>query len=325
MRYVIGLEGGGTKVISALADEEGRILGTGRGGPVSSLDNSLEEIEASVKTALAGILTGRDGLRPHIAAVVTATLGDRRAVAGAVRSYLGDVPVHPRAEIDICFKAALMDEPGLALLGGTGSWAHARDRAGRTGHCGGWGPLLGDEGSGYYIAWHALKAICRSEDGMLPPTALTRRILDHLGIGDMSRLVLKAYDGSMPRPVIGSLCPLVFQAASEGDEVAVLTLEKAGREYGRSACGVIRKMGWESERFPVSGIGGVFRGDAPLGIVRRTAMAHIHRIAPEAFWSFARLEPVGGAALEALRVIGVSLEKHVIHNLEAGNNSSRED
>src|SRR5581483_5378036 len=109
---------------------------------------------------------------------------------------------------------------GVALVAGTGSMAFARAPDGRTARAGGWGYLLGDEGSGYALALAALRAVVRDADGRGPATRLTSRLLAHFGAVLAQDLVRLVYGGGVDRAALAAVAPYVLEAAAAGDEVA---------------------------------------------------------------------------------------------------------
>ena len=103
---------------------------------------------------------------------------------------------------------------GIALICGTGSLAFGCNGRGQTGRSGGWGHLLGDEGSGYRIGQAALSAIISWHDGRGPATALTTTVLDQLQLSKPHQLIDVVYGSDNPKSLIASLSPLVFAAVS---------------------------------------------------------------------------------------------------------------
>lgn len=104
---------------------------------------------------------------------------------------------------------------GIALICGTGSLAFGCNRNGQTGRSGGWGHLLGDEGSGYRMGQAALSAITRWHDGRGPATALTTSVLQQLQLSEPNQLIAAVYGSDNPKSLIAGLSPLVFAAASQ--------------------------------------------------------------------------------------------------------------
>ena len=147
-------------------------------------------------------------------------------------------------------------------MAGTGSIAYGRRADGCTARAGGWGYLLGDEGSGYRIALEALQRVARAEDGRGMPTMLTRRLLTHLGLAAASELVPLVYGGRLDRAALAALAPLVLEEAEQGDPVAEAIVRGAAGELADLAGAVVRRLGWENVHVPLVLAGGVLVANA---------------------------------------------------------------
>jgi N-acetylglucosamine kinase-like BadF-type ATPase len=176
-------------------------------------------------------------------------------------------------------EGALDGKPGVVVIAGTGSIAIGVNADGQQARSGGFGPTLSDEGSGYYIAQRALKAVVSSFDGRSPGTTLAERICRRLGVADPSDLPGVIYNSDSEPVDIAPLAELVDEAAREGDEVARQILRAAGRELGRLATSVIDKLELNSSSFRVACVGSVFRsGELVLEPLREA----VSRVAPHA-------------------------------------------
>jgi N-acetylglucosamine kinase-like BadF-type ATPase len=130
----------------------------------------------------------------------------------------------------------------VAVISGTGSLAYGENAAGRSVRAGGWGYLLGDEGSGYAIGLAALRAVARAADGRGHATALTEAVLAHWSLPCPQALIRHVYGGGMEREDIAALAPLVMRTAKDGEAVARAILEDAGRELALAAQAVIERL-----------------------------------------------------------------------------------
>jgi N-acetylglucosamine kinase-like BadF-type ATPase len=176
-------------------------------------------------------------------------------------------------------EGALDGKAGVVVIAGTGSIAIGVNPDGETARSGGFGPTLSDEGSGYYIAQRALKAVVSSFDGRSPQTTLAERICKRLGVAGPSDLPGVIYNSDSEHVDIAPLAELVDEAAREGDEVARQILTAAGRELGRLAASVIDKLGLHASAFRVACVGSVFRsGEFVLEPLREA----VSRVAPHA-------------------------------------------
>ncbi|HUR54577.1 MAG TPA: N-acetylmuramic acid 6-phosphate etherase, partial [Gemmataceae bacterium] len=218
---VIGIDGGGTGTIAILAARTHngwRRLGRGEGGPSNRQTVGTEAALASLDAAVdAAFRDAGKTRRPVRAACLGLAGAGREADQAVVREWAARVAL--AADVRVIEDAALLlatespDGWGVAVVAGTGSMAYARGSAGRTARAGGWGHLLGDEGSGYAIAIAGLRAAARSADGRAPATPLTDRLLAALGLTRPEELVAAVYRGG-DRAGLAALAPVVLEAAA---------------------------------------------------------------------------------------------------------------
>ena len=146
----------------------------------------------------------------------------------------------------------------MIAISGTGSIVLGRDASGREARAGGWGPILGDEGSGYHIGLGALRAVLGTRDGTGAATALSRSLLGAVNLTDWGELIPTVQTGAISRQEIAALCPVVFAAAKEGDLVAGEIVERAGAALGSQVAAVIRALGMGGS-ISLTCVGGVCR------------------------------------------------------------------
>ena len=133
--------------------------------------------------------------------------------------------VHVGTDVQAAFHDAFGEGPGILLMAGTGSIAWGRAEDGRVARVGGWGWLLGDEGSGYAMGLEAMRRVARSADRRAPATQLTMRLLARLGLGSPEELI--AWCGTASPGAVAALVPDIHAAAVDGDAVAAELLEQA--------------------------------------------------------------------------------------------------
>ena len=153
--------------------------------------------------------------------------------------------------------AASPDGIGIALIAGTGSLALGQNANGDRARCGGWGSLLGDEGSGYQISLAALRAAVRAEDGRGPSTQLLERLLDHHGIASASELIPILHADPNNRIMIASLAPLVFDVAASGDPVATQIIDQASTDLAEMAKTLADRLDMSTQPCSLAGTGSV--------------------------------------------------------------------
>jgi N-acetylglucosamine kinase-like BadF-type ATPase len=204
---------------------------------------------------------------------------------------------------------ASVAQPGVVVIAGTGVVAYGCLDSGEEARSSGWGYLIGDEGSGYWIGIEAIRAACKASDGRGNPTALLKRVLEYLKVHDLATLRRKIYAQEIPRSIIATLAAVTADAAGNGDAVAVQLLQQAGQELAHAALAVIARLGQLEVGQQIYYTGGVFRAGAPvLDTFREVVAAR----SPQSSIHAATFSPVVGALLLALRAAGINLTRPII-------------
>ncbi|OPG96832.1 hypothetical protein B2I21_17350 [Chryseobacterium mucoviscidosis] len=243
MRVYVGVDGGGTNTDAAIISESGEILARLSGGPtnphsvppeqaLSELQRVLEQLfnlVSDLSTNCEGICLGMSGID---------TIQERQLIADAVNNYMKNsnrhksdaCPVWVVSEGEIALMASLGHTHGVLCISGTGSIVYGFTLEGERYRAGGWGHLLGDEGSGYRIGQRALQVIMQSYDGVLPPTGLTPLLIKKLNLQDISELKARVYQSDWGKTETASIARLAIEAAESGDEAArALIIDEAGQ------------------------------------------------------------------------------------------------
>jgi len=302
---VVGMDAGGTKTRVCILDENCRLVGQGVGGPANPNFAPPEVVMASIRQAAESARASAGPAGRRVALVAVGGPTSATYYEPILREVFGNPDLLAAGEGPITLAAGSRSEFGGVIVAGTGSMAWGRNRRGEAILVGGWGALLGDEGSAYDIAIAALRAACRCADGRGTPTTLLPRYLSHLGFREMREIIRPIYHGELDRRAIAATCPLVFEAARAGDRVAQTILRRAGRELALGAVTCARALSMLDDEFDVVASGGVFRGgDFVLPAARR----HLARYCPGARLVLPTYEPAIGAALVALRKLGRQLD-----------------
>ncbi|TEU13103.1 ATPase [Candidatus Bathyarchaeota archaeon] len=313
--FVLGVDGGGSGTRCVIADLSGKILARGRGGPSNPLtagaDPAAEGILDAVKEA-----SMRCGVEAFEVSIMGIAGTERPSGIEALEKRLtgfdfGRLRIVSDAKVALAGATGL--RPGVVVISGTGSIAFGLNEEGETTRAGGWGWRLGDEGSGYDIGHKALIASLKDFDGRGPPTSLTEKVKTALGLGDLSELVDRVYNGDMGSREVAALVHLVREAAGEGDEVATGIMEEAGEELGIAASAVIRRLGLRG-RFPVALNYGIVNC---RGALRASLERTVKQGSPECEFIELRFPPQVGAALLALQELGVEVEEKLLGRVEA--------
>ena len=297
--HVLGIDAGGSKTIALLADEEGRIVGEGRAGAANLQTEGELEVEKILHTVIERATDGRP-LSP--AAVCLGMAGvDRQDDALIIRDVMRRLGFRTNALIVndalIALVAGAGSSPGVVVISGTGAIAYGVSHHGVAARAGGWGPTLGDEGSGYWIGRRALAAVMRDVDGRGPQTDLTRLVLRHLSLERPEELVAEVYHQPQARRTIASLGTVVDGAREDGDPVAIDIMANAADELALAAASVISRLDMRGEQFPILLAGGMLRESVWLSAELRRRMAEV---APRASVGPLTHEPAIGAVRLAI-------------------------
>ncbi len=229
-RWLLGIDAGGTRTRSLLLDlESGRTL-CGEAGAANWTSLGSAACVASVRAALAH--AGADGL--PIAAVAAGFAGyypprhadEARQALGAAFGPETVLDVVP--DVVVAWAGALAGEPGIVVIAGTGSIAYGRDVEGNEARAGGWGPLLGDPGSGYDVGRQALVVVAEEIDGGRK-TALTGELMAaYPTLGDSPREWLRGVLAAGWKPSdVAALAPAVAQAAEHDSRARAIVVRAA--------------------------------------------------------------------------------------------------
>src|SRR5258705_13751437 len=158
--HVLGIDAGGTKTVCLLADEQGTIVSEGRGGG-ANLQSSGELAVEKVLHEVMEIAIGDRAITPSAICLGIAGV-DRENDERTVRAIMRRIGYKSRVLVVndalIALVAGAEDSPGIVVIAGTGSIVYGRNAAGEAARAGGWGHMIGDEGSGYWIGREALAA-----------------------------------------------------------------------------------------------------------------------------------------------------------------------
>ena len=310
-RLLVGVDGGQTATKALVARRDGTVLAAGRGEAsdhfhiAGGREKNRLAIHGAIESALAAA-----GAKPE--QVASVGLGLTGAPAGGeqtpavhdiVREILRPDRITVAADYVTNLAGASGGEPGVVVVAGGGSIAYGLRPDGREALAGGFGYLLGDEGSAFDIGRRAIAAACRAGDLRGEPTVLGAAVREHFGIGTMRELPRVVYRAGFSRERISLLAPKVVRAARAGDPVACRIVTTAGEELARTALGVIRQL-FEFEANDAVDVyltGGVF-GAGDILVDR-------FRSALRAGWARAearepRLPPAVGGLILAARALG---------------------
>ena len=300
MIYVLGIDAGGTKTVCQLADEEGTVLAEARGGGANL--QALGEFE--VEKVLHQVMEEAIGDRPVVPSVICLGIAgvDRPDDATIVRAIMKRIGYKARVIVVndalVALEAGAPRQPGVVIISGTGSISYGRNADGEAARSGGWGYVLGDEGSGYWIGRSALRAVLREADKRGPKTVLTQMLLEHFGVGQAQGLIHEVYHTNLKPAAIGALARSVQRAYLQGDQAAVGILRAAANELESAAMSVARRLGLVGQAFPFILSGGIFRA---VPWLEQELTRRLPVVAPGSTVRLLDREPARGAIALALQ------------------------
>ena len=300
MIHVLGIDAGGTKTVCQLANEHGEVLAEARRGGANLQAAGELEVEKVLHDVMEEAIGDHD-VRP--AAICLGIAGvdrpdDARVMQALMRRIGHKAKVLVVNDALIALEAgAPGGQPGVVIVSGTGSIAYGRNANNQSARAGGWGYILGDEGSGYWIGRAALRAVLREADRRGPATQLTGLLLNYFGVARAQDLIAEVYHGGLRPSAIASLAQCVQSAFSDGDAVAIGILRNAADQLESSGLSVARRLDLVGSEFPFVLSGGIYRAVPWLEeeLTRRLQMA-----SPRSRTLLLNDEPAGGAVRLAL-------------------------
>jgi len=258
--FVLGIDVGGTKTACLLADEQERVLAEGREEGANLQGAGELALEKVLHAVMEHTLDGT-GITPSAICLGIAGV-DRASDEAVVRSIMSRIGYKARILVVndalIALQAGVNDGPGIVIVSGTGSIAYGRNEQGEASRAGGWGYVLGDEGSGYWIGRLALRAVVRHADGRGRVTSLTPHLLNHFGVQRASELIHQVYHEELSPRSIAAAARYVQHARDEGDVVAIAILNRAADELMTAATAVMNRLELTDQPFTFVLSGGMF-------------------------------------------------------------------
>jgi N-acetylglucosamine kinase-like BadF-type ATPase len=255
MKYVIGVDGGGTKTEASAYDLDGKIMLTsikGFGNLLNNKEIALDNILSAIKEIIDEF--GVSELSCIYLGIAGSEVGEnKKIISDKIKNEL-KVDSVVMNDAEIALKAMLKGKDGILTIAGTGSIAFGINKN-VTSRCGGWGSLLGDEGSGYRISIDAIKRMIFEEEHSIAQSELTKKIMDRLEIKSVDEITKFVY--SSTKDDIASLAPIVARLGEAGDEIASEILINEGVELAKTVENLYKKLKFKS--CSIALVGGVIR------------------------------------------------------------------
>jgi N-acetylglucosamine kinase-like BadF-type ATPase len=300
VNLILGVDGGGTKTHAVITDETGRTLGEGFGGPTNIDDHTLETASLNLGCA---VQRARANAKLEPGPFAAAFLGIAGVVSEADRGLVRELarrlelctPEHLGVDHDarVALAGGLSGRPGLVLIAGTGSACFGLGASGERHLTGGWGHLLADEGSGYWLGLEALRAAVRGFDGRGQRSTLEQRALAFLGIRTPEEIMHRVYVVGLSRSELAAFAPTMLEVAASGDPVAHKIVERGAKALAETVEATAARIKLVAPEIVL--VGGILRSEVMLEPLR----AHLLARLPEMRLVVAEQSPAQGACLLA--------------------------
>ena len=308
MRFVLGLDGGGTKTECVLMDEAGLVRAEGRGGPSNPMRVGFGGALAAVCEAARAAMYNAKLSTGEISVVCAGLAGaaqpeSQRKLKKLLSEEFPTQTVEVCTDIDLKLEAT-GEGRAIVLNVGTGTFAVGRDLNGQAVRVGGHGPLLGDEGSAYDIGRRAMIAALRASDRGSRDSPLAARILHDLRAPDWEELQLRVY--RVPDEVFPRIYPVVTAAADEGDPEARMLLQDAAEELAGLVADLMERLKLKDDKFLLVKSGGMTGHSAYFD---KLLDERLQFVAPKAQFGKLQVTAAQAAARMALKLLYTHAEK----------------
>jgi N-acetylglucosamine kinase-like BadF-type ATPase len=319
MGYVLAVDGGQSTTLSVIARTDGTVLGAGLGGPANHLheEGARERCKKSMRDSLSAAMKEAELRDVKFEHVVLGMTGASDLMKSLIWEVLKDYVNEPHFQFEhdsvTAWAGGTGGEPGVVVIGGTGSVALAVDSANNRARVGGWGYYMGDEGSAYQIALQGLSAAAKGLETRGPETLLTQALLDYFGVTDLWDVHAKVYSAEMERADLAKLSKLVGDCANKGDKVCQDILAAAAHELALLVITAAKKVNFTDVEPIISTAGGVWKAGQPIW---EPFTKEVLAAVPKAKVQKPVYSPAIGALVLALKGANVAIDMDIKANIE---------
>ncbi|WP_010647730.1 N-acetylglucosamine kinase [Oceanobacillus massiliensis] len=316
MEFVLGIDGGGTKTQAAIMNRQGEIAARCQAGATNLNSSTVEQLKVVFKDLFSALESQLPGSLAQISYTFAGIAGagnekNKQCIEDIIKSFLP-------SEAVICVESDTMNalysgtygKPGIVHISGTGSITYGINSRQQQNRVGGWGYLLGDEGSGYDIGRQGVIAALKAYDGRGPATILLEMLYGQFAVDDPQDLIKKIYAAPAPKNEISALSRIVMKAYLQGDSQAQAIVDAAVREIVWSIQTLYIKLFAANEQAAIVLCGGVFGERAVLEKLQDKLRNHA-----ELTIVLPKMPPVGGSLIGAFQLSGENLEEEQINNI----------
>ena len=258
-KIVVGIDGGGTTTVALAADTDGNILAQVSGNTINYNSVGMDKARSNMRSVFSE-LCEKCGTERFDAVFIGMSALYKEADEEEVYAFAnGIIPadrVMMNSDLYVALQSSGVSAECVLVISGTGSMVISRDAGGVIHETGGWGYLLGDQGSAFSIAINAIKTAVTSADGVTSETSLLPAVMKFFNIDEPRLLIDRFYDPVISRDAVASFAPFVADCAENGDETALGIICSEAEFLAKVCCTAIGKL--RTHSVPVLTYGGVF-------------------------------------------------------------------
>lgn len=315
-RYVLSIDAGQSRTSCLVGLSDGTLLSSGCSGAAAVPNAKKTErlMRAALTECVNQALTKITPQPKRVSAAYLSLTGGTSVALDILPKLIPVERIQAESDAVAALASGAFGGPGIALISGTGCVAFAQNAQGKRTVRGGWGYLLGDEGSGFWIGLQAVRAAIRADDGRSAPPSFIEQLMIELKVKDLRDAQSKIYNEIITRPDIARLAPMVMQAAERGDEIAEDIVNQAARELFQlvKATSEAADLKYPNEKIIVTA-GGVMHVHTKVYKVFREI---ITKELPEYRLIVPRFPPVVGAFILGLRLLGIDINDEILARIE---------
>ncbi|GGE30893.1 N-acetylmuramic acid/N-acetylglucosamine kinase [Pullulanibacillus camelliae] len=268
---ILAMDGGGTNCRAVLCNTHGTILSFAKGGACNFHNIGLKKTKETLRAVIKQLIQPyQEHLYIQKGVIGLAGIDTTNALDMMFNLFkdifteldvtVGEIILNNDGWVTMM--GTLGKKAGLLVISGTGSIVYGKNRKKQIARVGGWGHLLGDEGSGYFIGQTALRHCVRALDGREPHSAVTDVVLRHLHLSDLESLVTWTYSSDYSIDKVAALAKEVFALAAQGEAVAEYILDQAGQDLAEACDTAIQKLELDADPFEIVVAGGILQNEA---------------------------------------------------------------
>lgn len=321
MRYVLAIDGGGTKTDSVIGDERGNIIATYRGSASNHQIVGIEETAIVIEQAISNTCNLANIHYSQLSYIFLGIAGadldyDFNLLTTRLSPSFKGIPFSIVNDSWVALAAGSIEGWGVVSICGTGSNVAAKDKDGNTGILRALSYELGGIRGGNHIISDAMHHACRCDEKTGEYTMLVKYIPVELGCKNMKEVIYKRYTKKISNESMNKIVKLVFNLANKRDLVCQNILIKMGEELGKQISGLICKLNIQDEKVPIVLAGSIYEKGENMLLLDSLTLS-LRKTVPDFELIMLDLPPVAGAYFEALRNIGINVDEEIAEHVRA--------